>query len=72
MTLDTYLSDKAITEPAFAALVGIDQSTVNRVRRGAIPSAAVMRRICAATNGAVTPNDIFGIMPVTTRKGRAA
>lgn len=65
MTLDDYLKsrkqDDGLTEPAFAVAVGIDQSTVNRLRKGGIPSKATMERIFEVTGGRVTANDFFGI-----------
>ncbi len=61
MTLDSYLLDRKITEPDFAARVRVNQSTINRARKGQVPSPDVLRRIVAATEGEVTPNDFFGI-----------
>ena len=67
MTLDSYLAAKNLTEPAFAERAKIDQSTVNRLRRGGVPSTKVMRAIIDATGGEVTPNDFYGIVPVKRR-----
>lgn len=61
MTLDTYLKDKGMREADFAALVDVKQSTVNRLRRGAVPNKQLMARIFAATGGAVRADDFFGI-----------
>lgn len=60
MTLDAYLAEQKLTETAFAALVGVDQSTINRARKGQVPSPRVLAEITAQSNGAVTPNDFFG------------
>ncbi|MGN7160849.1 helix-turn-helix domain-containing protein [Sphingomonas sp. SAFR-052] len=72
MTLDSYLVSKGITEPAFAAMVGLNQSTVNRLRKGSVPSPNVMRRILDATSGAVTPNDFFGLQPQPRRRAQVS
>lgn len=61
MTLDAYLADREIKEPAFAALIGVNQSTINRARKGQVPSPDVLRRIAEATGGVVTPNDFFAL-----------
>ena len=58
MTLDEFLRREALTEGAFAALIGTTQATVNRYRRGVrVPPRPVMRRIAEATAGCVQPND---------------
>ena len=72
MTLDAYLSAHGITEATFAASIGVDQSTVNRIRRGQIPSPDVMRAIAAATANTVTPNDLFGVPSNPTERKEAA
>jgi hypothetical protein len=61
MTLDSYLIENAIREAEFGALVGADQSTVNRLRKGQIPGKELMAAIVEKTGGAVQPNDFFGI-----------
>lgn len=61
MTLDAYLSQQAITETSFAETLGVQQSTVNRMRKGAVPTPSVMEKVFAATGGAVTPNDFYRI-----------
>ena len=61
MTLDQYLSDNSITETAFAATIGVDQSSVNRMRKGQVPSKPIMARIFAVTEGAVRADDFFGL-----------
>ncbi|WP_375272075.1 helix-turn-helix domain-containing protein [Sphingomonas sp.] len=72
MTLDSYLASQALTEASFAAKVGVDQSTINRVRRGHRPSPKLMGAIATATDGAVTPNDFFGLPPVSGVDTQAA
>jgi len=62
MTLDEYLSSHEITETEFAAAIGVDQSTVNRLRKnGQVPSKPVMLRIYDATRGRVRADDFFGL-----------
>lgn len=65
MTLDAYITANALTEPEAARRFGVDQSTINRLRKGQIPSSAVMKRIAEVTDKAVTPNDFFGIERAT-------
>lgn len=60
MKLDTYITTTGETESAIAARAGCSQSTVNKIRRGVgNPSFDLLRRICDATNGIVTPNDFL-------------
>ena len=61
MTLDDYLRDRDIKEVDFASLIGADQSTVNRLRKGSIPTQRLMKAIVEQTCGEVTANDFFGI-----------
>lgn len=62
MQLSTYLSENAISDHSFAALIGVDRSSVHRIRnRKQTPSADLMRVIAEKTSGAVTPNDFFGV-----------
>jgi len=63
MTLDTYLKQHGITQLEFADRIGCEQPTVNRFISGRIPSPGLMAKIAEATDGAVTPNDFFGITP---------
>ena len=61
MTLADYLTKHDMNDAAFAALINVNQSTVNRIRRGQTPSAAVIEAIAIATKGAVQPNDFFQV-----------
>lgn len=61
MTLETYLKANAIKEADFASLIGVEQSTVNRLKRGSMPTREVMARIFEATGGEVTGNDFYGL-----------
>jgi putative transcriptional regulator len=60
MTLDDYLRENKITETAFAAVIGINQSSVHRLRKGTIrPDIETLARIVSATGGAVTLSDFI-------------
>lgn len=61
MTLDSYLRENAMTEADFASLIGVQQSTVNRLRRGSVPTKDVMAKIVTATDGKVRADDFFGL-----------
>lgn len=62
MTLDQYLAEHELTEAAFAGRVGVDQSTVHRLRaKGQTPNKALMARIFEETGGAVRADDFFGL-----------
>tara|TARA_R110002074_G_scaffold262994_2_gene435146 strand:- start:23050 stop:23271 length:222 start_codon:yes stop_codon:yes gene_type:complete len=62
MQLSTYLSEQAMSDADFATLVGVDRSSIHRMRNGKqMPSVEVMRAIAEKTGGAVTANDFFGI-----------
>lgn len=61
MTLEAYLKKHGITHKQFAETIGCEQPTVSRFINGRIPSPELMRVISERTNGAVTPNDFFGI-----------
>lgn len=61
MTLEAYLKSHGIKEADFAALIGVEQSTVNRLKRGSVPTREVMARIFDATGGDVRADDFFGL-----------
>lgn len=51
-----------MSDADFATLVGVDRSSIHRMRNGKqMPSVEVMRAIAEKTGGAVTANDFFGI-----------
>lgn len=62
MTLDHYLTERGIKEAEFAELIGVKQSTVNRLRKGQIPGKELMAAIFENTEGAVRADDFFGII----------
>lgn len=62
MKLATYLKANAIRPAAFAESIGVDTSTVYRLKGdGQIPSPEIMRKIVDATGGAVQPNDFYDL-----------
>jgi transcriptional regulator with XRE-family HTH domain len=62
MTLAAWMRNQGIADEDLAATLGIDRSTVSRLRRGRkIPSTRLMEKIAQATDGAVTPNDFFDL-----------
>lgn len=70
MRLDEYLKARGLTHRNFADLVGCEQPTISRfVARTRIPSAALMQRIMAVTNGEVTADDFFD--PPATQQAAA-
>ena len=72
MTLDQYLAKSNIRNAEFAAAVSASEATISRLRSGKqTPSYGLVRRIVAATNGAVTAND-FMPDPAPAEAGSAA
>ena len=62
MRLSDYLSEQGHGDAEFAVAIGVDRSSVNRMRNGKlVPSPAVMQRIIELTGGRVTANDFFDI-----------
>ena len=60
MKLDQYLSATKMTDAAFAAVVGMSQSQVNRLRRGlSRPSWDAVATIERATEGKVRASDFL-------------
>lgn len=46
---------------AFGRRLGRSKATMSRLRRGTIPGPALVVAIYAATDRAVTPNDLYGV-----------
>lgn len=66
MKLDQYLSARKLTDAAFAAIVGMSQSQVNRLRRGlSQPSWETVAVIERATDGKVRASDF---LPAPTKE----
>lgn len=62
MTLADYLQTNELTDTAFAARLGVQQSTIHRIKKcGQIPSPVLMAAIFAETNGLVRPDDFYGV-----------
>lgn len=71
MTLAEFISSTKISRRDFAAIIGVSEVSVTRYLQGSrIPSKDEMLRIAKATDGAVTPNDFYGVAsraPARTR-----
>src|SRR4029077_21256497 len=60
MTLGKYLAANGLSQRLFGIRVGVDQGTVSRILAQVyLPSGTLVRKIYAATGGAVTPNDLL-------------
>jgi transcriptional regulator with XRE-family HTH domain len=71
MTIDEYLKSTSTTQAQLGERIGRDQSTVSKLIKGKYnPSMSLLRRIAAATNGAVTPNDF--LLPAAASNDREA
>ena len=58
--LRAWLNDSRLSESEFGGQIGTSQAAVNRYCQGIrVPRGAVMKRIVAATNGAIQPNDFY-------------
>jgi transcriptional regulator with XRE-family HTH domain len=64
MTLADYLAKHGLSDATFAKDIGVDRSSVSRMRRcGQVPGPDILRLIADRTGNAVTPNDFFGVRP---------
>jgi len=60
MKLDTYLTERSLTDAAFGRLIGVANTTVMRLRRGETrPSSTTIAAIKEATGGFVTAADFY-------------
>jgi transcriptional regulator with XRE-family HTH domain len=60
MKLDDYLNANGISGADFADRIGVNAATVYRIRTGRVfPHQKTIRAIIAATEGAVTVNDLL-------------
>jgi transcriptional regulator with XRE-family HTH domain len=58
MRLEDWMTATKATDQALATKLGVDRSTISRIRRGKrVPSVEIMRAIHEATSGAVSAND---------------
>lgn len=64
MKLIDYLATHSIPANEFALRVGTTAATISRVANGQVmPRKALMAAILRETEGHVTPNDLFGVIP---------
>lgn len=60
MRLSQWMADTHTSDEALALRIGVDRSTISRIRRGTRrPSADLMRAIREATGGAVSADDLL-------------
>lgn len=60
MTLQDYLTKRRLTDEEFAGKIGVNRSTVSRLRRtNQKPSEETLAAIVRATGGKVTANDFW-------------
>lgn len=59
MTLTDYLKREQLTDQQFADRIGVDRSTITRIRANQFPSKKTLEAITKATGGAVTANDFL-------------
>ena len=64
MKLSTYMKNRKLGAADLAREIGVSPQAVRRYCSGErIPAPEVMRRIVAATGGAVQPNDFYDVPP---------
>lgn len=64
MTLVDYLKINGLTQDQFARRLGCDRSTVSRIASGKVnPDRVMVEAIFKASDGQITPNDLFGLPP---------
>lgn len=62
MGLDEYLKKNGISGPQFAVMIGVDPSSVYRIRTGQVlPHRRTMKAIFEATGGLVTHGDLAAV-----------
>lgn len=70
MTLDEYLTRENITAADFGERAGLTEASVSRIRRGQQNMTRdVIRRIIAASGGAVTADGLIGPVAATPSSG---
>lgn len=70
MKIEEYLKRCQITQAMLASRVGVSVQAVSLFCLGErIPRPETMRKIYVATNGAVTPNDFYGLPDGTLQFG---
>ena len=64
MTIQEFMTLNGISDPAFAAMIGRDRTTVLRLRRGDTkPDWQTLAAIRDATGGKVMPDDFLDAKP---------
>ena len=64
MRLQQFFDEQELDDASFAELVGVDRSTISRVRRGEFfPSWKLAAKIRSATGGKVTADDFLRAEP---------
>lgn len=72
MRLDDYLKQHRTSPSRFAAMVGVNCSTIYRIRTGqTFPHKRTIQAIWDATDGQVGPNDLLMTGPHSTSTGDA-
>ena len=72
MTLSDYMAQQGLDDLAMAAILGIDRSSVYRIRhRECRPSWPVLNRLAEVTANTVMPNDFLVLAP-SSRASRAS
>jgi len=62
MTLDDYLRTHSVSGPAFAERIGVDPTTVYRIRKGQVlPHRKTIMAIIQATEGLVGLSDFIAV-----------
>lgn len=62
MRIEEFVKKSKMKQEAFAEKIGVTQGALSRYVNGIrMPPPAIMRKIYVATNGAVTPNDFYGL-----------
>jgi len=73
MKLSDFLSERKLTDEAFASMVGMSQSQVSRLRREVSrPSWETLAMIERATDGLVGANDFIPTRPAPKHEGAGA
>ena len=68
MKLKDFLILTRMTEAAFARDLGVKQSTVHRLCKGALPTRKTAARIAKITKRRVMPNDFYGLSETRTER----
>lgn len=61
MHLDAYLKAEKLGNREFGEKIGVTEMTVCRYRKGRMPKPQIAVKLIAATNGAVTADDLVAV-----------